>query len=452
MGIRLVVVDDNPHARLGRAGLPGRTPRSSGSWRRCWTCRASPVAVDHVVRAARATRTRAGARLPLDPRIRVVGTAPFDGIAGYLRHLPGDAAAPTGRRCAARSPAADLVWIKVPASNAALAGAIAGAGRRAALRVGGRERAAMSPPAGSTGPRGRRPGGRARLRRWSGGWPVSAAVGSSSARGWSTATGSSPAWSSHPRCATGGAALAAGRSATRIRLVWAGRLVAGKGLEALLEAVDGSIRRRDARHRRRRAGPRSAASRSPTRRAARDRVTWAGSHRRTGPRTSTACGRGRLRLPVARRGLPQGRPRRLRGRAAGGRDAGGRPGRAGRRRTSIEPIARPDAGRHRRGLAPAAARREPRRVVAQRRAGARVRGPAHATRRGRPPRRAAGDRGGRTCHGSAERVGSAGAPRDRLLDVERRARLGLRRLPGRGRRPGPRPTRRPRPPRPRHRP
>jgi hypothetical protein len=62
--------------------------------------------------------------LALDPRIEVAGTAPFDGIAGYLRHLPSLTRAnrPILRRAIED---ADLVWIKVPASNAALAAALA---------------------------------------------------------------------------------------------------------------------------------------------------------------------------------------------------------------------------------------------------------------------------------------------------------------------------------------
>lgn len=121
-GIRLVVVDDNPHlAWRGRAhpvnatfhrflaavlDVPGR-----------------PVAaVTHIVPlrdAIAPPRT-----LPVDERISVVGSAPFEGIAGYLRHA---------RRIMGRNRSifereigpADLVWIKVPGSNAPLAGRVA---------------------------------------------------------------------------------------------------------------------------------------------------------------------------------------------------------------------------------------------------------------------------------------------------------------------------------------
>ena len=54
----------------------------------------------------------------------MVGTAPFDGIAGYLRHAP----ALARRNAATLRPvirAADLVWLKVPASNAPLAAVLA---------------------------------------------------------------------------------------------------------------------------------------------------------------------------------------------------------------------------------------------------------------------------------------------------------------------------------------
>jgi glycosyltransferase involved in cell wall biosynthesis len=64
------------------------------------------------------------ATLPVDPRIEIVPTAPFDGIAGYLKRLP---AMLRANRPILRGAVddADLVWIKVPASNGALAAALA---------------------------------------------------------------------------------------------------------------------------------------------------------------------------------------------------------------------------------------------------------------------------------------------------------------------------------------
>jgi glycosyltransferase involved in cell wall biosynthesis len=61
---------------------------------------------------------------PVDGRILTVGTAPFDGIAGFLRH----ARSVTRANRAILGPeieAADLVWLKVPASNAALVARLA---------------------------------------------------------------------------------------------------------------------------------------------------------------------------------------------------------------------------------------------------------------------------------------------------------------------------------------
>jgi glycosyltransferase involved in cell wall biosynthesis len=123
VGIRLVVVDDNPHIAWegrvypvnatfqhfvsGLLDLPGGPVASITS---CVPLRAGP---------------KPPATRPLDPRIRVVGTAPFDGIGGYLRHLP--ALLRANRTILGRAIAeADLVWIKIPASNAGLAAAIAG--------------------------------------------------------------------------------------------------------------------------------------------------------------------------------------------------------------------------------------------------------------------------------------------------------------------------------------
>ncbi|HEX5015805.1 MAG TPA: glycosyltransferase [Candidatus Limnocylindrales bacterium] len=120
-GVRILVVDDNPHVR--------------------WDGRVHPVnATFHRFLAAVLDAPGGGVReihhavplrdaesppptLPVDPRILVAGTAPFDGIAGYLRHLR--SVTETNRR--ALTPlieGADLVWLKVPASNAALAGRI----------------------------------------------------------------------------------------------------------------------------------------------------------------------------------------------------------------------------------------------------------------------------------------------------------------------------------------
>jgi glycosyltransferase involved in cell wall biosynthesis len=122
MGIRLVIVDDNPHLRwAGRVHPANATFQHfvSGLLDLPAGPVASIVSCVPLREADEAPPTR-----PLDERIRVVGTAPFDGIAGYL----GDAVsiARVNRpllRSAIRE--ADLVWIKVPGSNAGLAAALA---------------------------------------------------------------------------------------------------------------------------------------------------------------------------------------------------------------------------------------------------------------------------------------------------------------------------------------
>ena len=118
MGIRIVIVDDNPHVSWeGRVYPVNATFQHFGSG--LLDLPGSPVvAITSCVPLREATATPAS--LPLDPRIRVVGTVPFDGIAGYLRHLPAmfRANRPTLRGAFAE---ADLVWIKVPASNGGLA-------------------------------------------------------------------------------------------------------------------------------------------------------------------------------------------------------------------------------------------------------------------------------------------------------------------------------------------
>jgi glycosyltransferase involved in cell wall biosynthesis len=125
VGIRVLVVDDNPHVRwhgqvypvnatfhrflAAFLDLPGGPVESI----------AHAVPLRELPDDAPAPMT-----LPLDPRIRTVATAPFDGIAGFLRHAP--AIVRANRLILDRElQQADLVWIKVPASNAALAAGLA---------------------------------------------------------------------------------------------------------------------------------------------------------------------------------------------------------------------------------------------------------------------------------------------------------------------------------------
>ena len=228
MGIRLLVVDDNPHVTwegrvypanatfqqfvAGLLDLPGTPVASITS---CVPLRPA---------------SEAPATLPLDDRIRVVGTAPFEGIAGYLRHLRAMLRAnrPILRGAIAD---ADLVWLKVPASNALLAGSLAwragvprfGYVAGSALAVArGR---GLGVPARAVGLAydlaGRLAGGRHRVvvgeGLVDGGGIVTSLVEPDEIRDTSGAPWPAIPW--------------------RLRLAWAGRLVSGKGLEVLLDAV-----------------------------------------------------------------------------------------------------------------------------------------------------------------------------------------------------------------------
>ncbi|HEY0443443.1 MAG TPA: hypothetical protein VGC90_04390, partial [Candidatus Limnocylindrales bacterium] len=127
MGIRVLVVDDNPHVRWR-----GRVYPVNATFHRFLAAfldlPGAPVAsIAHAVPLRElADDAPEPVTLPLDERIETVATAPFDGIAGYLRRAPQliAANAPILRDAVAR---ADLVWIKVPASNALLAGVVAAA-------------------------------------------------------------------------------------------------------------------------------------------------------------------------------------------------------------------------------------------------------------------------------------------------------------------------------------
>lgn len=122
MGIRLVIVDDNPHV-----SWEGRVYPVNATFQHFVSALldlpGAPVETITSCVPVREAATAPGTR-PLDPRIYVVGTAPFDGIAGYLRHLPAMLRVnrPILRGAIAD---ADLLWVKVPASNAPLAAALA---------------------------------------------------------------------------------------------------------------------------------------------------------------------------------------------------------------------------------------------------------------------------------------------------------------------------------------
>ena len=228
MGIRVVVVDDNPHLRW-----EGRVYPVNATFHRFLAgvldVPGAPVAsIVHCVPLRDASV--APVTLPLDPRLEVVGTAPFDGIGGYLRHSP----RLLRRNARILRPvigSADLVWIKVPASNAALAGWLAWrAGVPRFGYVAGSARAVARGRGLGFGAQavglaydlmGRVAGGRHRVVVGrgivDGGGIVTSLVEPEEIRDVSAAPWPAIPW--------------------RMRLAWAGRLVEGKGLEVLLDAL-----------------------------------------------------------------------------------------------------------------------------------------------------------------------------------------------------------------------
>jgi hypothetical protein len=228
MGIRLLVIDDNPHV-----SWEGRVHPVNATFQQfvagVLDVPGSPVAsVTSCVPLRPAAA--APATSPLDPRIRVVGTAPFDGIGGYLRHLPAMLRAnrPILREAIDE---ADLVWLKVPASNAPLAGWLArGAGVPRFGYVAGSALAVargrgLGLPAQAVGfgydVAGRLAGGPRRVVVGEGLVGGDGIVTSLVEAGDIRVIGEAP-WPAIP---------------WRLRLGWAGRLANGKGLEMLLDAL-----------------------------------------------------------------------------------------------------------------------------------------------------------------------------------------------------------------------
>jgi glycosyltransferase involved in cell wall biosynthesis len=270
VGIRLVVIDDNPHLVWAGAIHPANATFERFVAALLDVPDAPVASVTSVVPVRDADAPPAS--LPLDSRIRVARSAPFDGIAGYLRHLPSLSRAnrPTLSRAIA---GADLVWLKVPASNAVLAGAIAArAGVPRFVWVAG---SAADVAAGRFGG-ARGVGGRAIGTGYDLVGRLVALGGRRLVVGEDVVDGDGVVASlvdpRELRDPTEHAWPPADLAA--FRLVWAGRLAGGKGLEALLDAVeldprltldvlgDGPDRDR----------LRAMAASS----GARDRVTWAG--------------------------------------------------------------------------------------------------------------------------------------------------------------------------------
>jgi glycosyltransferase involved in cell wall biosynthesis len=228
VGVRVVVVDDNPHVRWEGRVYPG-----NATFHRFLAgvldVPGAPVAsIVHCVPLGDASS--APVTLPLDARLEVVGTAPFSGIDGYLRHAPRLLRA-NARILRPVIRSADLVWIKVPASNAPLAGWLAW--RAGVPRFGYVAGSALAVARGrglGLGARavglaydllGRVAGGRRRIvigrGLVDGTGIVTSLVEPEEIRDVSGAPWPAIPW--------------------RLRLAWAGRLAEGKGLEVLLDAL-----------------------------------------------------------------------------------------------------------------------------------------------------------------------------------------------------------------------
>jgi glycosyltransferase involved in cell wall biosynthesis len=235
-GLRVVVVDDAPYLSWA-----GRTYAANATFHRFAAALLDvrgPDGAPVIASLALAVPVRAAAAapesLPVDGRIRVIATAPFDGIAGYLRRAPFLAAQNAPRlRTAMRR--ADVVLLRLPGSNGLLAALAAVA--RGVPRVGYVVGSVRDVVAGQ---------GR-------GGF---AGVGAQAvAAGYDGATRLATAGS---RVVVAGAGLAHDGVVSSLvepdeilerlddpwpawagglRLVYAGRLAEGKGLDTLLEAV-----------------------------------------------------------------------------------------------------------------------------------------------------------------------------------------------------------------------
>jgi glycosyltransferase involved in cell wall biosynthesis len=227
VGIRVVVVDDNPHVSWQGSVYP-----VNATFHRFLSAvldvPGAPVSsIVHAVPLRPALELPQ--TLPLDERIVVVGTEPFEGIAGFLRRAPAITRrnAPILRAALA---GADLLWLKVPASNALLAAWIAWrAGMPRFAYVAGSALAVargrgLGAPAQALGLTydlaGRIAGGHHRIvvgeGLVEGGGIVTSLVDPQEIRD------PGGPWPHDPG---------------RLRLAWAGRLTAGKGLETLLGAM-----------------------------------------------------------------------------------------------------------------------------------------------------------------------------------------------------------------------
>jgi hypothetical protein len=232
--LRLVVLDDSPYV-----SWEGRVYPVNATFHRFLAAlldaaEAEEAPISLILMAPVRPAAVSPATLAVDPRIAVAATVPFDGIAGYVRHAPALVANNTPRlRAALRD--ADVALLRLPASNgllAAFAAAARGvprvayvvgsvhdvvAGQRRRGASGAAARAAAAVLDGTT-----RLAGAGATVIVAGAEPAGAGILSSLVTPDEIRRRDGERWPA---------------AAGRVRLVYAGRLANGKGLETLLEAV-----------------------------------------------------------------------------------------------------------------------------------------------------------------------------------------------------------------------
>ena len=233
-GLRVVVLDDAPYVWWdGRAHAVNATfHRFLAALLDAAEREGSPVSLVLVapVRPAAA----APASLAVDPRIAMVATVPFDGIAGYVRRAPVLVARNAPRlRAALRG--ADVILLRLPASNGPLAAlaAVARGVPRVAYVVGSvRDVVAGQERRGAAGP-----AARAVAAAYDGATRLAAAGAPVIVAGADPAGAGIMSSLVAPDEIRGRGDEPWPAAAGVLRVVYAGRLADGKGLDTLLEAV-----------------------------------------------------------------------------------------------------------------------------------------------------------------------------------------------------------------------
>ena len=125
-GIRVAILDDAPYL-----SWDGRVHAANATFHRFAAAlldardETGDTVVTRLVMAVPVRpATAPPATLPVDPRIRIVPTEPFDGIAGYLRRVP-ILVVRNAPRLRAAFAGADVVLLRLPASNGLLGAVLA---------------------------------------------------------------------------------------------------------------------------------------------------------------------------------------------------------------------------------------------------------------------------------------------------------------------------------------